>query len=468
MSSRARIAIVGGGISGLTAAYRLRRALGPDAHIDLVEASARVGGVLHTATVGDATVDVGAEAFIVRRPEALELVTELGLADRIVSPTPRRPAVWSGERLHPLPSPALMGIPAAPAVVDGLADPDDIDRMTGEPERPLSWEDGADTAVGQLVAERFGPSVVARSLDPMLGGVYSSLAGDIGVREALPALAARLDAGATSLTAAVGDLITAGAGASGPVFGALVGGYAVLLEALRTAAGVEPEMSTPVTRLAPSAAGWVLGFGAGRDPRPYDGVILAVPAWRAGDLLHDSVPDLAAPLRAVRRASSVVVSIALAPGTALPEHSGVLVGTGEGLRAKAFTFSSQKWAHLSGSDRPVSVRASFGRFGAPVPDEATEPGVDDRLRREALEDLDAVCRAAGVAPVSSRVVDVYVQRWDDGLPVYAPGHLAAMSQVLAARPRRLALAGSSYAGVGVPACIGRAGRASAELLDDLT
>ncbi|AFR48818.1 FAD-dependent oxidoreductase [Gordonia sp. KTR9] len=473
MSPRVRIAIVGGGISGLTAAYRLRRALGSDAHIDLFEATARLGGVLHTATVGDRPVDVGAEAFIVRRPEALELVTELGLADRVVSPTPRRPAVWSGERLHPLPSPALMGIPAGPAVVDGLADPADIERMTGEPERPMSWGTGADASVGQLVAERFGPSVVARSVDPMLGGVYSSLAGDIGVREALPALAARLDAGAPSLTAAVGALIAAGAGASGPVFGALVGGYAILLDALRTAAGVDPDTSSPVTELVPSGDGWELDVDGAADRRPYDGVILAVPAWRAGDLLHRSVPDLSVPLRTVRRASSVVVSIAFAPGTALPEHSGVLVGTGEGLRAKAFTFSSQKWAHLSGpdtsgADRPVSVRASFGRFGAPVPDEATEPGVDDRLRRAALEDLDEVCRAAGVAPVSSRVVDVYVQRWDDGLPVYAPGHLAAMARVLAARPPRLALAGSSYAGVGVPACIGRAGRAAAELLDDLT
>ncbi|WP_137811408.1 NAD(P)-binding protein, partial [Gordonia sp. GAMMA] len=70
MSPRVRIAIVGGGISGLTAAYRLRRALGPDAHLDLLEASGRVGGVLHTTTVGGRAVDVGAEAFIVRRPEA--------------------------------------------------------------------------------------------------------------------------------------------------------------------------------------------------------------------------------------------------------------------------------------------------------------------------------------------------------------------------------------------------------------
>nr|WP_064571768.1 FAD-dependent oxidoreductase [Gordonia sp. LAM0048] len=467
MSPRVRIAIVGGGISGLTAAYRLRRALGSDAHIDLVEASGRLGGVLHTATVGERAVDVGAEAFIVRRPEALDLVTELGLADRIVSPTPRRPAVWSGERLHPLPGPALMGIPAGPAVVEGLADPADLVRMADEPGQPLSWQAGADMSVGELVAERFGPSVVARSVDPMLGGVYSSLARDIGVREALPALATSLDAGTPSLSAAVDALIAAGAGASGPVFGALVGGYAVLLDVLRTAAGIDPQMAGPVTDVTPSADGWVLGSDGAVDRPPYDGVILAVPAWRAGDLLHRSVPELSAPLRAVRRASSVVVSIALAPETVLPEHSGVLVGTGEGLRAKAFTFSSQKWAHLSDTGRPVSVRASFGRFGAPVPDETTEPGVEERLRRYALEDLDEVCRAAGVPPVSSRVVDVYVQRWDEGLPVYAPGHLAAMAQVLSARPPRLTLAGSSYAGVGVPACIGRAGRAVTELLDDL-
>ena len=466
MSPRVRIAIVGGGISGLTAAYRLRRALGSDAHIDLFESSGRLGGVLHTATVGDRAVDVGAEAFIVRRPEALELVTELGLADRIVSPTPRRPAVWAGERLHPLPSPALMGIPAGPTVVEGLVDPADLVRMAEEPGRPMSWQAGTDMAVGELVAERFGPSVVARSVDPMLGGVYSSLAGDIGVREAMPALARSLDVGTPSLSAAVDALIAAGAGATGPVFGALVGGYAVLLDALRTAAGVDLEIASPVTDLTPSAGGWMLGVDGAGDRPSYDGVILAVPAWRAGDLLERSVPDLSAPLREVRRASSVVVSIALAPGTVLPEHSGVLVGTGESLRAKAFTFSSQKWAHLSGGDLPVSVRASFGRFGAPVPDEITEPGVDARLRRDALEDLDEVCRAAGVPPVSSRVVDVYVQRWDEGLPVYAPGHLAAMTQVLAARPPRLALAGSSYAGVGVPACIGRAGRAVAELLDD--
>ncbi|WP_232719416.1 FAD-dependent oxidoreductase [Gordonia metallireducens] len=465
MAPRLRIAVVGGGVSGLTAAYRLRGALGADAQIDVLEAGERLGGVLHTATVGGQSVDVGAEAFIVRRPEALGLVNELGLGDRVVSPTGRRPSVWSGGGLHPLPAPALMGIPATPEAVAEVVDPADLERLRTETQRPWHWDPSADPTVGDLVADRFGASVVARSVDPMLGGVYSSLAGDIGLREALPALAARLDAGAPNLTAAVSGLVADATG-TGPVFGTLVGGYRVLLDALRSAAAVEPELGAYVRGLAPTAGGWSLDVAG--DARDYDGVILAIPAWQAGHLLRGSLPDFATPLRTVRGASSVVVSIALAPGTPVPDHSGVLVGTGESLRAKAFTLSSQKWGHLSHDDVPVSVRASFGRFGAPVPDADVEPGVDDRLTREALEDLDEVCRAAGVVPASPNVVDTYVQRWTNGLPVYGPGHLATMAQVAASRPRRLALAGSSYAGVGVPACIGQAGRAVSALLTDLT
>ncbi|MEE4022884.1 protoporphyrinogen oxidase [Gordonia sp. PKS22-38] len=459
-----RIAVVGGGISGLTAAYRLRRALGDDADIDVYEAGPRVGGVLHTVDVGGRMVDVGAEAFIVRRPEALELIRELGLADRVVSPTSRRPAVWSNGRLHRLPTPALMGIPATPEAVSDLVEPADLERMAQESTRPLSWRAGDDPSVGELVADRFGPSVVARSVDPMLGGVYSSLAADIGVREALPALSAALDQGAANLTAAVADL-TAKATGAGPVFGTLVGGYAVLLDALTEAAGVQPQMCRHIRELAPENGGWSLEVERDRHVH-YDGVVLAVPAWQAGHLLRRTAPAMAAPLQAVPRASSLMVSIALEPGTELPDHSGVLVATGDTLRAKAFTFSSRKWAHLA-DDGPVSVRASFGRYRAPIPDDCIEEGVDDRIRAEALEDLDAVCAAAGVGAPSGRVRATYVQRWTNGLPVYAPGHLASMAAVEAARPAGLVLAGSAYAGVGVPACIGQAGRAVSALLGDL-
>ncbi|MXP22325.1 protoporphyrinogen oxidase [Gordonia sp. HNM0687] len=462
-----RIAIVGGGISGLTAAYRLRRALGDDTEIDLFDSGAHMGGLLRTADVGGRMVDVGAEAFVVRRPEALGLVRELGLEDRIVSPTARRPAVWSDDRLHPLPAPAVMGIPASAEVVAGLADAGDLARMADEADRPLSWRVGEDRSIGDLVADRFGPSVVARSVDPMLGGVYASLSRDIGVREAVPALVDQLDGGAASLTAAVDAVQAAGAGATGPVFGTLVGGYRVLVDALIASAGIVPRAGATVNSVHERADGWTVGV-CDETPVDYDGVVLAVPAGVAGALLSEEHPDVGGALCDVPRASSMVVSIALEPGTPLPDHSGVLVATDAGLRAKAFTFSSQKWAHLSGDGGPVSVRASFGRYGAPVPTPAEEPEVDQRIRVQACEDLDRVCAAAGVEAPSRRILDVETYRWNGGLPVYRPGHLAAMSTVQRARPRRLVLAGSAYAGVGVPACIGQAGRAAADLIDELT
>ncbi|MBD0020871.1 NAD(P)-binding protein [Gordonia pseudamarae] len=453
MTTRA-VAVIGGGVSGLTAAYRLRQALGADISIDLYERSGRLGGLLNTTTVGGLTVDVGAEAFIVRRPEVLDLVRELGLGDRVVSPTGRRPAIWSGGRLHPLPTPALMGVPATPDAVDGLADADDLVRIAAEPGRPWTWKSGADPSVGDLIGDRFGPSVVARSVDPMLGGVYSSLSGDIGLREALPALAARLDAGAPGVRAAVTDLIAAGAGTTGPVFGTLVGGYRTLVDALAAASAVRI-VEHEVTALASAADGWEV------NGRTYAGVIVAAPAWEAARLLGDSAPALSADLAAVEPAGSAVVSITLAEGTAVPEHSGVLVATGESLRAKAFTFSSQKWAHVAGGGL-VSVRASFGRYGEPV------TAGDDELVSIALDDLDEVIATAGCGSVADRIVEAQAQRWPTGLPRYAPGHLARMAEARRSRPHRLVLTGSSYAGVGVPACVADAGYAAADLVADLT
>lgn len=469
----ARIAVVGAGISGLTAAYRLRRAR-PDAVLHVYESGARIGGVLDTADVGGQAVDVGAEAFLVRRPEARDLIAALGLAEEIVAPGPARPSVFSGARLHDLPSPALMGIPADPEVMSGLADEADLVRMRGEADREWHWTPGSDPSVGELVGDRFGPSVVARAVDPLLGGVYSSRAADIGVRESLPALAQRLDAGAPSLRAAVGALLDVPR-TDGPVFGALRGGYRTLVDALREAIGTEVRTCSAVTDLHREPGGWAL-LGRNRregngevddDHLRYDAVVLAVPASEAGHILRRVARESADVLLAVRRSSPVLVSMAFSPGTALPERSGVLVASGEDLHAKAFTFSSVKWPHLAGPGRTVSVRASFGRFGAPVPDDCTEPGVADRLLGEALADLDRVCEAAGVAPVSGALVDSSVHRWTGGLPVYAPGHLAAMETARLACPPGIALAGSAYAGVGVPACIAQAGRAAGEVLASL-
>ncbi|ATL68857.1 protoporphyrinogen oxidase [Nocardia terpenica] len=440
-----RIAVVGAGISGLVAAYRLRTALGPGLELVLVEQSERVGGILRTGQVAGEPLDLGAEAFVGRRPEIPALLTELGIGEQLVYPAGRRPLIWSGGRAHPLPERTLMGIPAAPEAMAGLVDEAALARIADEPTRPLHWVRGGDVAVADLVADRFGEQVVRRSVDPLLGGVYAGLANSIGVRAALPPLAAALDRGAASLSQAVAEALPPPSTA--PVFAGLRDGYRVLLDALRAAARPGLETGTAAKNLERTPTGWRL------DPvGEVDAVILATPAPVTAALLAPLAPDAAAAATGIELSSSVVVALALPADTALPDNSGILVATGESLRAKAFTLSSRKWPHLA--ERGVAlVRASFGRFG----DDSVLARTDAELVAAAVEDLSTV---TGLDLTPS---DAVVQRWRGGLPQYAPGHterVAAIETALAGLPG-LAVAGAYLHGVGVPACAA-AGTAAAE------
>ncbi|CAM3169536.1 protoporphyrinogen oxidase [Prescottella defluvii] len=444
---RVSVAVVGGGVTGLVAAYRLRQQLGDGARITVVEAAARTGGKLRTVDLAGDPVDVGAEAFIARRPEVADLIVELGLQDQLVHPAGRSPLIWSAGSLHPLPTRTLMGIPSDPQSVAGLVDAETLARIVAEPTVAFEWDPTADIDVAGLVGSRFGEQVVRRSVDPLLGGVYSGLSDSIGVRAALPTLAAALDAGAPNLTAAVAAALPTPS--PGPVFGTLCDGYGVLLEALRAAAAPEIVLDTPATGLRRDGDGWWLD-PVGR----VDGVVLALPAPNMVALAAAAVPRLAEAARGIELASSAVVALALPTDAGVPENSGILVATGEALGAKAFTLSSRKWPHLA--DRDVTlVRASYGRFG----DADVVDSTDAQLIAKARTDLETV------TGVRTDPVDAVVQRWHGGLPQYAPGHLdrVAAIEAAAADVDRLEVAGAYLHGVGVPACVASATTAAARL-----
>lgn len=440
------VAVVGGGISGLVAAYRFRQQLGPSARITIVDGSRRLGGKLRTVELAGGPVDVGAEAFIARRPELPALLAELGLSEQLVHPAGLRPLIWSQRRLHPLPPNTLMGIPADADAMVGLVDAQTCARIAAEKSMPLGWTVGADTDVASLVTSRFGRQVVARSVDPLLGGVYSGLAGTIGVRAALPTLAAALDRGARSLSAAVTEALPRPA--AGPVFGTLRGGYGVLLDALIAAAGADL-VQEDASGLRRDGDGWRLDQ-VGR----VDGVVLAVPAPSLAKLLTGVAPEAARAAANIDLASSVVVALALPAEAAVPINSGILVATDETLDAKAFTLSSRKWPHLA--DRDVSlVRVSFGRFG----DADIVDAEDSELISKARADL------ATVTGVRDAPLDTFVQRWHGGLPQYGPGHLDRVGVIedVVAGLDGLEVAGALLHGVGVPACVGAATMAATRL-----
>ncbi|MCV7099628.1 FAD-dependent oxidoreductase, partial [Mycobacterium palustre] len=180
-----------------------------------------------------------------------------------------------------------------------------------------------------------------------------------------------------------------------------------------------------------------------------DAVILAVPAPRLAALLREVAPRSSAAAARIATASSAVVALAVPASTPLPDASGVLVATGEPLRAKAVTLSSKKWGRKLGGGDVQLLRLSFGRFG----DDVAASTPDDELLGWALSDL------VDVFGLTVEPVDARVQRWIDAMPQYGPGHAEVVAEVRAGLPPGLAVAGSYLDGIGVPACIGAAGRA---------
>ncbi|WP_026424722.1 protoporphyrinogen oxidase [Actinokineospora inagensis] len=446
-----RVAVVGGGISGLTAAHRLRALLGPTASITVVEQSSRLGGKIRTESVAGRRYDVGAEAYLARRPEVGALLAEVGLGDLVVHPTGARSTVRAGGVTRHVPGRTVMGVPADPAAVAELLSDEGNRRVAAESTLPPVRLAG-DAALGPLLRSRFGDELPARLIDPLLGGVYAGGVDSLGLRATLPAIAAALDGGATSLTEAAARSVPVPTGH--PVFGTLSTGLGTLVDRLATAATVR--LGVPVRSLARTATGWRLTLGAnapGHEPSDpvldVDAVVLAVPAAAARKLLADVVPVASDAYGQVEVASMAVVALALPAGTELPGTSGVLLGAGERrldgspFTVKAFTFSAAKWAHLGGET--VVVRGSVGRFADPGALHAD----DDELVRLVRSDL------VELTGVTAPPVDTRVTRWGGGLPQYAAGHhdlVARIERAVEPHPG-LAVAGATLHGVGIPACV---------------
>lgn len=441
--------IVGGGISGLVAAYRLRVSAGPDASITLFDPADRLGGVLRTERIGGQPMDVGAEAFVARRPEVPALLAELGLVGRQIGTTGARPLIYSQGRLHPLPAGTLQGIPAHASSLAGLVDDATLERVHHERSRPFSWRPGADPAVAELVADRFGEQVVARSVDPLLAGVYAGSAVTIGLRSAVRTLAVVLDRGARSLTDAVREAVAGLGPPPRSVFGAVDGGYAVLVDELVRRAGAR-WLQVAVERVDRGQRGWELVDDEGTRHHA-DAVVLAVPAPLLPRLVADVAPRTAAAARRIEVASTALVALALPGGTPVPQQSGVLVASGEHLHSKAITLSTRKWGQRGNVEL---VRLSFGRFG----DDLARSAGDEDLLSWAAQDL------AKLFGINCEPFDCHVQRWLDAMPQYGPGHAGLIAELRAGLPPTLAVAGGYLDGIGVPACVAAATRAAASLV----
>ena len=470
-NGRPHVVIVGGGISGLAAAFFLRDEA---VRVTVLEGSPRLGGKLSVSEIAGTAVDEGAEALLVTRPEGTALIAEAGLADQRANPGPTSSAIWTLGALRPLPRRQFMGVPSDMTELSrsGVLSDEGVARAREDLELPPTTRDG-DASVAGYIGARLGAEVVDRLVDPLLGGVYAGRSAELSFDATLPALAAASRRHA-SLAEAARSLLPPQAGspgtrAGGPVFTTLTGGLGMLPDYLAKLSGAEVRTGAVARELAPAGRGWRLTVGSAAAPRQVeaDAVILAVPARPAGRLLA-GVPGASAAVTAfgqISYASMAIVTLAYprsafpAPGLAGLGWSGYLVPAVDRRAVKAVTFSTVKWPHLAGASADPDleiVRCSVGRIG----EEALLQHADDELAALAAAELTAATGVRG-GPVATRVT-----RWGGALPQYTVGHLdrvTAIRSAVAAQPG-LAVCGAAYDGVGVPACVATARAAAGQVL----
>ncbi len=477
------VAVVGGGIAGLSAAWELTSAA-PRSRVVVLESSDRLGGKLHTGEIGGRAVDLGPDAFLARRPEAVTLCRELGLEDVLVSPGARGAYVWTRGTLRRLPGGLALGVPTrlGPLARSRIVSPVGLarcalDLLGWHSARHTGAQDDRDRSVADITRARLGDEVVARLVDPLIGGIH---AGDTAYMSTAAVFPALLDAAAQhgSLMRAlrpVASPVTPAASPAAPedgppVFHSVRGGLARLVDALEAALrrrGVDVRLGAPVTRLerrgtegddraeGETATRWALHTPQGTVEA--DGVVIATPAPTAATLLEPLDPGPAAVLGTIRYSDVTLVTLRL------PDHgveraldgTGFLVPASAGCLITACTWLTSKWPELQ---RPgdILLRASTGRFG----DDRANGLSDDELVRRVLEDLDPML-GLRAAPI-----EVVVTRWPEAFPQYDVGHLdrVASIELAVARLPGLALAGAAYHGVGIPACIGSGREAAAAVL----
>lgn len=440
-----RYAIVGGGIAGLTAALRLRES-DPEAQITVWESSGRIGGKLFRREIGGHMADVGAESILARRPEGVELIERVGLADRLVHPAAGTAAIWTHGALRSLP-PTVMGIPADMAALEasGILDEPVVNRSLPAPQH--------DVSVAEFVSERVGQPIVDRLVEPLLGGVYAGRADRLSLYSTAPQIAQL----APDLLA--GARRTRKTSSPRPVFAGLRGGIGQLPDAVAHAADVDIRLHSTVRDIQPSSHGFRLKIGPTPEPlhQEADAVIVAAPAVAASRLLAAVTPRASFHLAGIEYASMAIVTLVLdrpIPG----EGSGFLVPSSDNRQIKAATVSSRKWDWMAAENRSV-IRASLGRFGQSHQLQLSDENLVDAARQDLQEALG--CRLTPVA--------ADVQRWGGALPQYDVGHQDAVAaieaDVAAAGP--LAVCGAAYRGLGIPAVIANATAAVKDLLSRL-
>jgi oxygen-dependent protoporphyrinogen oxidase len=459
-----RIAIIGGGISGLSAAFALeekRRASSLELEYTLYESSSRLGGVLRTEKIDGSVVEAGPDSFITEKPWAADLCRTLGLGDQLIgsNDADRKTYILTRGRLVEMPDGLMFMVPTKilPTGLSPLFSLKTKLRMTQELFHPPRAVDH-DESVAAFVERHYGREMVDRLADPLLSGVYGGEAASLSVRAVLPRFAEmeRTHGSLGRAMLAARKKMSAGPRKPAPpLFTSLKDGMQHLAEIVVTRLTPTSLLTNaPVQSVQPEAGGWLVSAGMNSDH--FDSIIIALPGAAAARVLRMASPELSAELAAVQYSSSITVGLGYDREVrrSLPPGFGFLVPRSEGKRLLAATFVHNKFPHRAPEDRAL-LRCFFAGRNADDVWTLSDEQIVGIVRTELQQIL-----GLRAEPLFARVY-----KWKSAMAQYGVGHLDRLDRIERLRQQLpgLALAGNAYRGIGVPDCI-RSGTTAAKQL----
>ncbi|MGB8986383.1 MAG: protoporphyrinogen oxidase [Candidatus Sulfotelmatobacter sp.] len=447
-----RIAIIGGGISGLAAAFTLEEHRRPGAvDYTLYESSPTLGGVLRTEHVDGCIVEAGPDSFLTEKPWAANLCRTLGLGDQLIgsNDADRKTYILVRGRLIPMPDGLMFMVPTKilPTAFSPLFSWSTKLRMAQElfhAPRPAA----SDESVASFVERHYGSEMVDRLAGPLLSGVYGGEAASLSLRAVLPRFAEMERTHGSlgrAMLAARKNMPHSGNKPAPPLFTSLKNGMQQLIETIVPHLNQNSLLANaPVESIQCESEGWTVS-AASKSAR-FDAVILAVPAGVAAKLLSACSAELSAELAAITYSSSITVGLAYDREVrqSLPPGFGFLVPRSEGKRLLAATFVHNKFPHRAPADRAL-LRCFFAGSSA----ENIWQLSDDAIATIARTELQQIL-GLRAASLFSRVY-----KWKSAMAQYGVGHLDRLDRIERLRQQLpgLALAGNAYCGIGVPDCV---------------
>lgn len=448
MSSK-RLVIVGGGISGLAAAYYAEKQF-PEMNITLLEAEGRLGGKVATYRDEGLTIERGPDSYVARKHVLTDLIEEIGLGEQLVRNNTSQAYILDARGLHPIPKGAVMGIPTdlelfAKTSLLTEEEKAEVSERLLHPAPDLTIPE-TDIPLGEYLRPRLGDALVEKLIEPLLSGIYAGDIDRMSTFATYPQFVAN-EQKAGSLFEGM-RLMRPLDQQQGPTlkatgqFLSLATGLESLVERLEEVLErTEIRLETPLRSIKREEDGRYR-LETDHGPEYADDILLTIPHRQVVSLLPEAtLPGLAN----LSTHSTATVTLIFDKETALPiDGTGFIVNRQAPYSITACTAIDQKWNHAAPNH--TVLRAFIGRPGK----DALVRESDEMIERVVLEDLEAIC---GRPLQPERVV---ISRLLDGLPAYTVGHAQRIQEVretIASHYPHIHLAGLAYDGVGLPDCV---------------